>query len=119
MATVNEWLERRRRIALDSISDVHTADPLNPGTVTGQAIREEFIETFGDGEFEPATWATLSGKPGTFPPEEHSHAWGDVTGKPSTFPPADHGHAVADVEGLQAIIDDLTARLAALETPEA
>lgn len=41
--------------------------------------------------------------------------WSSVTGKPSTFAPATHAHAIADVTGLQAIIDDLTARIVALE----
>ena len=43
-------------------------------------------------------------------------AWGDVSGKPSTFPPATHTHDIADVTGLQAIITDLTDRIAVLET---
>ena len=47
-----------------------------------------------------------------------SVAYADVTGKPSTFPPATHAHEIADVTGLQAIITDLTDRIAALETPE-
>lgn len=41
--------------------------------------------------------------------------WGDVSGKPSTFPPATHTHAVGEVTGLQAVLDDLETRLAALE----
>ena len=45
-------------------------------------------------------------------------AWADVTGKPSTFPPATHTHVVADVTGLQAIINDLTSRIEALEAAE-
>lgn len=32
--------------------------------------------------------------------------------------PASHTHAVGDVSGLQSIIDDLTARIEALEAPE-
>ena len=44
-------------------------------------------------------------------------AWGSVTGKPSTFTPATHTHAIANVTGLQALLDDLETRLAALETP--
>lgn len=62
---------------------------------------------------QPAiTWATLQGKPTTFPPaahthsytsltdipttfapSAHTHAWADITGKPTTFPPAAHTHA--------------------------
>ncbi|MEI6654295.1 MAG: hypothetical protein WCP45_05970, partial [Verrucomicrobiota bacterium] len=42
------------------------------------------------------TWGTVTGKPLTFPPAEHTHAapgWEDVTGKPLAFPPAEHSHA--------------------------
>lgn len=46
----------------------------------------------GEGGGVAVTWATLSGKPSTFPPAAHTHAWGDVTGKPTTFPPAAHDH---------------------------
>lgn len=69
----------------------------------------------------PVSWTSVTGKPADYPPADHAHAWGEVTGKPSTFAPADHTHAVAvaDVDGLQAALDDITARLDALETPEA
>ena len=74
---------------------------------------------------------------------EGTAAWGSVSGKPSTFPPADHDHAIGDVTGLQSALDgkqasgnyattaqvnakadqsaldDLIARVEALETPEA
>lgn len=43
-------------------------------------------------------------------------SWSDITGKPSTFTPESHTHGINDVEGLQAIIDDLEARVAALES---
>ena len=45
---------------------------------------------------EGTTWGTVTGKPLTFPPAEHTHAapgWEDVTGKPIAFPPAEHAHA--------------------------
>ena len=60
-------------------------------------------------------------------------AWADVTGKPATFPPESHSHsasevssgtlavaripslAVSKITGLQATLDDLEARVAALE----
>ena len=44
--------------------------------------------------------------------------WGSVTGKPSTFTPAAHTHTIANVTGLQAIIDDLTARIESFEAAE-
>ena len=96
---------------------------------------------------EPVAWAEITGKPETFAPETHSHAWEDITdkpttftptigktattakagdyvptyaeitGKPETFAPETHTHTIADVTGLQAKIDNLEARLSALETP--
>ena len=67
------------------------------------------------------TWATLSGKPATFPPAVHSHAiadvtglpealaaaggsptWDAVTGKPTAFPPASHQHPWSDLTGVPA-----------------
>ena len=67
------------------------------------------------------TWATLMGKPATFPPTigltattaaagNHAHAWADITGKPTTFPPTigtsaataaagNHAHAWGDITG--------------------
>lgn len=96
---------------------------------------------------EPVAWADVTGKPTTFAPETHSHDWADVTGKPATFTPTigktattakagdyvptyaeitgkpatfapeTHTHTIANVTGLQAKIDDLEARLSALETP--
>jgi hypothetical protein len=43
-AAVQAWLDRRRRLALDGDVDVDTGDPLNPGTVSGAALREELSE---------------------------------------------------------------------------
>lgn len=67
------------------------------------------------------TWATLSGKPATFPPAVHSHAiadvtglpealeaaggtptWDAVTGKPTSFPPSAHQHPWSDLTGVPA-----------------
>ena len=71
--------------------------------------------------FAPAThshaWEDVTNKPETFAPATHSHAWEDVTGKPATFAPETHTHTIDNVTGLQAKIDDLEARLTALETP--
>ena len=68
------------------------------------------------GDYVP-TYAEITGKPATFAPETHSHAWAELTGKPETFAPETHTHTIANVTGLQAKIDDLEARLSALETP--
>ena len=71
--------------------------------------------------FTPEThshdWEDVTGKPATFAPETHSHAWAEITGKPATFAPETHTHTIANVTGLQEKIDDLEARLSALETP--
>lgn len=95
-----------------------TAERLN-AVENGLADASETAES-------PVAWGDVSGKPSTFPPTigttattakagNYAPAWADVTGKPSTFAPATHTHAIADVNGLQAIIDDLTARVEALE----
>lgn len=81
----------------------------------------------GDAEAAPVTWASVTGKPTTFPPTtgttaatakpgNYAPAWGEVTGKPTTFPPESHTHTVAQITGLQATITDLTNRIEALET---
>ena len=96
---------------------------------------------------EPVAWGSVTGKPSTFTPATHTHDWDDVTGKPATFAPvigttattakagnyvptyaeitgkpttfapSEHTHTIANVTGLQAKLDDLEARLSALETP--
>ena len=95
----------------------------------------------------PVSWSSVTGKPATFAPTTHSHAWADITGKPATFAPtigktettakagnyvptyaeitgkpttfapSAHTHTIDDVTGLRAKLDDLEARLSALETP--
>lgn len=42
--------------------------------------------------------------------------WDDVQGKPSTFPPSTHTHTIADIDTLQATLNDIESRLAALES---
>lgn len=85
-------------------------------------------------------WEDVENKPAEFPPASHTHAAGDVTsgtlaaarvpslaiskitGLQSELDgkaESSHTHDIADVTGLQAIIDDLTSRIEALETPEA
>lgn len=138
MDNVDQWLDRRRRIALDGSSDVLTSDQLNPGTVSGQAFREEVSAAIAaGGAGVEISWAEVANKPSAFPPESHTHAIADVDGLQSELDgkqasgdyatsaeltsglsgKADtaHTHAVADVDGLQAIIDDLQARVTALE----
>ena len=38
-------------------------------------------------------------------PKAHTHSWASLTGKPSTFLPEEHNHQIADVEGLQQALD--------------
>lgn len=47
--------------------------------------------------------------------ENRSVDWVKITGKPLAYNPQPHEHSISEVEGLQAIIDDLTARIEALE----
>ncbi|WLW38574.1 tail protein [Streptomyces phage Verabelle] len=42
------------------------------------------------GLVQAVDWSNLSNKPGTFPPDSHSHDWNSITSKPTTFPPAAH-----------------------------
>ncbi|ATW61301.1 minor tail protein [Streptomyces phage Alsaber] len=37
-------------------------------------------------------WGSLSNKPGTFPPDAHTHDYTTLTNKPTTFPPSSHTH---------------------------
>lgn len=39
-------------------------------------------------------------------PKAHTHSWASLTGKPSTFPPDGHGHSISDVSGLQQALED-------------
>jgi len=133
MATVEEWLERRRRIATDGQADVQTDDPLNPGTVSGQAIREELTETFGEGggvsevtsaQISDATDVgrdVLTAEDAATARSAIGAGTSDLTigTTASTAKAGNYQPTVAQVQGLQAIIDDLTARIEALETPEA
>lgn len=48
-------------------------------------------------------------------PLTHSHSWASITGKPNTFPATTHGHTIAQVTGLEAELAALKARLDALE----
>lgn len=56
------------------------------------------------------------GTPWTPDGDSSAPSWSDITDKPSTFTPASHTHGIEDVDGLQAIIDDLESRVAALES---
>ena len=118
-----------RPIALYGVGEGEAA-PVTWASVTGKP--STFPPTTGTtastakpGDYTP-TWGEVTEKPSTFPPTtgttattakpgNYTPAWGEVTGKPATFAPATHTHTIADVTGLQAIIDDLTGRIEALE----
>ena len=72
------------------------------------------------GEKGSASWATITGKPTTYPPDTHRHAVADVTGLQDALDgkvgtgdsrltdartPTAHRHALADVDGLQTALD--------------
>lgn len=71
------------------------------------ALQFDAVPTPGGGGGEPGdvTWASIIGKPSTFPPSAHTHTYASLTSKPSTFPPDAHTHTVANVTGLQAALD--------------
>ena len=78
------------------------------------------LDKWADGEAgnTPITAAELNRIEAAGDSASKSATWGSVSNKPSTFSPATHTHAVADVTGLQAVIDDLTARIEALEAAQ-
>jgi hypothetical protein len=47
------------------------------------------------------TFASITARPTTYPPDIHTHAFADITGKPATYTPSAHTHAMADVTGLE------------------
>lgn len=53
----------------------------------------------------PCGWASVTGKPSTFPAAPHTHPWDEVTGKPLFYPPDNHAHLIAGVSGLQTALD--------------
>ena len=76
----------------------------------------------------PPTWASVTGKPATFPATAHTHTsaditdfasavvavsppvdWSSLTGKPATFAPSAHTHLKGEITGLNADLAALTA----------
>lgn len=90
-----------------------------------------------EGGGSAATWATLEGKPSTFPPATHNHddryyqksevdglipdvpaapTWSTLSGKPATFPPAEHNHdAQYAVKSLETQVSTLEGELVTLQ----
>ena len=98
---------------------------------SGDVLSSAKLNAMEDGIVEslaPVSWSSVTGKPATFPPTIGTTAttakagnyvptYAEITGKPETFAPETHTHTIANVTGLQALLDDLEARLATLETP--
>lgn len=98
---------------------------------SGDVLSSAKLNAMEDGIVEslaPVSWSSVTGKPATFSPTIGTTAttakagnyvptYAEITGKPETFAPATHTHTIANVTGLQALLDDLEARLATLETP--
>lgn len=66
-------------------------------------IIKELLESGGGGD---VTWDTLPGKPSSFPPESHTHTADSVT--VTSIPNATGSN-------VQEVLEDLAARIAALE----
>jgi hypothetical protein len=53
-------------------------------------------------------WASITGKPTTFPPDAHGHAIGEISGLATALTgkaDASHTHSIANVTGLQTALD--------------
>jgi microcystin-dependent protein len=75
---------------------------LDWGNFTGVPTTATRWPTFAEVTGKPATyppdshahtWASITDKPATFPPSGHTHSWEEVSGKPATYPPTSHGHS--------------------------
>lgn len=81
---------------------------LSPGLM--QQVRDELCQRYAQG-YPPAahahSWATITGKPATYPPERHQLSalatgldevrarpvrWRNIEGKPAAYPPGPHTH---------------------------
>lgn len=80
-------------------------------TVSGGVWRVKSELLGGSGS---SSWASVTGKPTTFPPETHTHVIADTTGLQSaldgkqaagSYAAATHTHAIADTNGLQSALD--------------
>jgi hypothetical protein len=80
---------------------IMTSSRSAPGGVAGLDADGDVIDATGTKILSAGapSWASISGKPSTFPPTAHTHDWLDVTGEPATFPAAAHTHDWADVTG--------------------
>ena len=86
------------------MSIVTTLHPLVPGyPLPGLAV--QWTQIVGAPTYFPTSWELIANKP-AFDGSGAivSVSWADVTAKPATFPPDSHGHAIDDIAGLQAAL---------------
>lgn len=79
-----------------------------------QSVPAIFIneETIGGGGGGPVAWASITGKPATFPPSSHTNAMEDITGLMTALAgkaSLSHSHDIADVGLLQEELDSKAA----------
>lgn len=76
--------------------------------------RSGLLTWTGGGGGGSTSWASITGKPSSFPPETHTHVIADVTGLQTaldgkqvagSYAASTHGHVIADVTGLQTALD--------------
>ena len=81
-----------------------TAGAAGPTGMTGAAGSAGSAGSVGPtgatGASGASDWASIAGKPSTFPPSTHTHLWADITDKPSTFAPSTHSHPQSEVTNL-------------------
>lgn len=94
------------------------------GGAGGGDMEKAIYDTNDDGKVDAAetadnvSWSGITEKPSTFPPSSHSHEISQVSGlQPALDGKAatGHGHVISDITDLQAELDDIKARLDALE----
>ena len=73
-------------------------------------------------ESDKVNWSGVEGKPGTFPPDPHTHSFDSITGKPSTYPsswsqvsgkpssftPSSHTHSYDSITGKPSLQTKIT-----------
>lgn len=94
-----------------------TYDP-QPVTIYGLETGGSSVESVnGQTGAVTLTASDVDALPDSYSPP--APTWASVTGKPSTFPPETHNHTIAQVTDLSNQLAAITARLDALENPEA
>ena len=86
------YAEGLYKVTVDALGHVTKAVGVTKADITGLGIPGQ----------DTHDWASITGKPTSYPPSGHTHAWGEITGKPSTFPPSAHKHVKADISDFPA-----------------